>query len=232
MSKTSSKEPKWLRNYWRIFDGIRQRADFEQEVQELRELRISKQKDALPLVVDKGFQLIITKHQIPPTCISALECLVNNPSAPDDVLKSKIISPISWVHPSTRQLGPIHAEYMDYEMWRHLRGGYYGLSLLLEIRPYTKVDEIKDFLDEYKDEIDKILKNPPIEAKFDYPDYLSKRVDKPDTIGEIGLKLREEGHTTKDILRILDIEDSMDESNMRAYIARAKGRRNARNKRY
>lgn len=232
MAEPSSKEPKWLRNYWRIFDGIRKRGDFQTDSMALRESRLADSENALPLIADRGFQLLVAKHEIPPTCIGAAEYLVNHPSADDETLKAKITSPITWINPSTRQLGPEQEGYMDYDMWQHLRDGYFGLSFLLEIRPYTKLSEIKDFLDEYKDEIDVILKNPPAEAKYSYSSSLSKRVDKPDKIGESGLMLREQGHTVKEAMHLLDVDDKMDEANFRAYVSRAKKRRDARNKNY
>lgn len=224
MNKTSSKEPLWLKNHWRIFESIRIRSDFYEDMDLLRA-----RQPALPLIADVDFLRLIRKHRVPVTCVSAFEYLVMNPSAKDEELKQRIDCPIRWVHPSMKRIGPNGTD-KGFDMWKHGKTGYFGPSIILEIQPNTKRSEIKQFLDEYGSELDEMLKLNPFWTQDDYPIEYAGRIDEPDYIGEGALKLKDENKTTAEILEILDLRDSVDESNMRAKISEARKRRNARNK--
>jgi len=228
---TSSKEPKWLKNYWRIFESIRIRSDFISDMNLLRQNRAT-DTNPMPLTVDVGLKKIIHKHRVPPSCIGAVEHLVYQPYASSEELKDKILSPIMWIHPSMGKLGPKN-EYIDYKTWEHVKkGAYFGGSLLLEIRPNTKISEIKDFLDDYKDGINKALKSGQSWLENDYPVEYASRIDEPDYIGEKALILRDKGLKAPQILEELGLRDKVDESNLRAMISNARKRRNERNKNY
>lgn len=225
----SSSNPKWLKNYWHIFESIRIRSDFIDDLDLLRQKR-AKDTNPLPLIADSWLKKLVHKHKVPPSCIGAVEHLVYHPNASNDELKDKILSPIMWIHPSMEKLGPKN-EYIDYKTWVHAKkGAYFGSSLLIEVRPNTKISEIKDFLNEYKDDLNKALKSSQPWLNNDYPVEYASRIDKPDYIGEKALILRDKGLKAPQILEELDLKDKIDESNIRAMISNARKRRNERNK--
>jgi hypothetical protein len=226
MNKTSSKEPLWLKNHWRIFESIRIRSDLQEDIELIRAKQL-----ALPLIADIDFLKLVRKHKVPVTCIGALEHLVVYPDASDEELKTKIDSPIRWVHPSMGKIGP-KGTVMSFDIWEHVRGGYFGPSILLEVHPNTKRSEIKQFLDEYSSELDEALKLNPYWTQEDYPIEYAGRIDKPDYIGEEALRLKDKNMESPKILDELDKRSDITESNIRAKISTARSRRNARNKKH
>ena len=225
MKNPSSTEPKWLVNHWNIFKDVLNRADFQAEIEAIRQERAANPYIA-PLPLGEIYTSLFDKHLIPWSCMLAVDYLIGHPEATDAELKSRLNSPIRWISHRLQEAGPSANPAEEYRAITYFREKPSSSGVFLEVMPHTKLSEVRDFLDINSSELNRVLKDSSSPATWLFPKRLSRRVDKPNELMEDVYELHREGKNAPEIRRELGIEDRIDDSNIRKLIATAKKKRN------
>lgn len=224
MKNPSSDSPRWLNNHWKVLKDLLHRADFQNELESIRQERAT-DKFMAPMPFGEVYTTLFTRHSIPLSCMLAIDYLIDHPDASDEQLRSRLTSPVRWTSHHLKEAGPSNDPQDEYRVRMHSGGQPRKDALVLEVMPHTKVSEIKDFLDQNKVDLDRILTNPSTESDWLFPARLSRRVDEPNKLNEAILALHAKGMTSAQIARELNIEDRYDQAHIRKIVSMTKRKR-------
>ncbi|MBL8160008.1 hypothetical protein JNJ66_06135 [Candidatus Saccharibacteria bacterium] len=204
--------PEWLKRSWSIFDRVRIRADFKKDLDDTHErLAQGAERSVEVIRILKTYSLGQGMDQLIIACLE-------NKDITDEALLNMIPPPVRFLNHGFKVIIPAadpQAAYNDNERAREAVKKISDIDIAtskevtyLVIPPGISKDELKNFIDEYYEELQTAIQGTQ-ELYFESARNTSKRIRRvsPDEIIDERMhELKTMGHKTASIARVIEKE--------------------------